>query len=111
MLPARSNTLLNEESSHMLEKSTLAQKEQIVVDEKEGHLAELDTSNFLTCECPQLEAASSKELVLIIVELRDKPSTLSQFFSGGRTGLVVRALDSGSGDPGSILGRVGVLFP
>ena len=30
---------------------------------------------------------------------------------GGRTGLVVRALDSGSGDPGSILGRVGVLFP
>ena len=31
--------------------------------------------------------------------------------AGGRTGLVVRALDSGSGDPGSILGRVGVLFP
>ena len=30
---------------------------------------------------------------------------------GGRTGLVVRALDSGSGDPGSILSRVGVLFP
>ena len=27
---------------------------------------------------------------------------------GGRTGLMVRALDSGSGDPGSILGRVGV---
>ena len=32
-------------------------------------------------------------------------------FSGERTGLVVRASDSGSGDPGSILGRVGVLFP
>ena len=31
--------------------------------------------------------------------------------SGGHTGLVVRASDSGSGDPGSILGRVGVLFP
>ena len=31
--------------------------------------------------------------------------------TGGRTGLVVRALDSGSGDPGSILSRVGVLFP
>ena len=31
--------------------------------------------------------------------------------SRGRTGLVVRASDSGSGDPGSILGRVGVLFP
>ena len=29
----------------------------------------------------------------------------------GRTGLVVRASDSGSGDPDSILGRVGVLFP
>ena len=29
----------------------------------------------------------------------------------GRTGLVVRASDSGSGDPGSILGRVGGLFP
>ena len=31
--------------------------------------------------------------------------------SGGRTGLMVRASDSGSGDPGSILGMVGVLFP
>ena len=30
---------------------------------------------------------------------------------GGRTGLVVRASDSESGDPGSILGRVGVLCP
>ena len=30
---------------------------------------------------------------------------------GERTGLVVRASDSGSGDPGSILGRVVVLFP
>ena len=30
---------------------------------------------------------------------------------GGCTGLVVRASDSGSGDPGSILGRVSVLFP
>ena len=27
---------------------------------------------------------------------------------GGRTGLMVRPSDSGSGDPGSILGRVGV---
>ena len=32
-------------------------------------------------------------------------------WGGGRTGLVVRASDSGSGDLGSILGRVGVLFP
>ena len=30
---------------------------------------------------------------------------------GERTGLVVRASDSRSGDPGSILGQVGVLFP
>ena len=30
---------------------------------------------------------------------------------GERTGLVVRASDSGSGDPGSILGWVCVLFP
>ena len=34
-----------------------------------------------------------------------------KIIEGGRTGLVVRALDSGSGDPGSILGLVGVLFP
>ena len=33
-----------------------------------------------------------------------------KLLKGGRTGLVVRASDSGSGDPGSILGRVGVLF-
>ena len=30
------------------------------------------------------------------------------FGKGGRTGLMARASDSGSGDPGSILGRVGV---
>ena len=35
----------------------------------------------------------------------------SQKYRGGRTGLMVRASDSGSGDPGSILGRFGVLFP
>ena len=29
-------------------------------------------------------------------------------YMGGRTGLMVRASDSGSGDPGSILGRVDV---
>ena len=37
--------------------------------------------------------------------------TISNFIVEERTGLAVRALDSGSGDPGSILGRVGVLFP
>ena len=38
-------------------------------------------------------------------------SRFSQDEARGRTGLVVRASDSGSGDPGSILGLVGVLFP
>ena len=33
---------------------------------------------------------------------------LFQYLLEGRTGLMVRASDSGSGDPGSILGRVGV---
>ena len=37
--------------------------------------------------------------------------TSIQLNAGERTGLVVRASDSGSGDPGSILGRVDVLFP
>ena len=38
-------------------------------------------------------------------------SVLDTLNNRGRTGLVVRASDSGSGDPGSILGGVGVLFP
>ena len=38
-------------------------------------------------------------------------AVLGRVEEGGRTGLVVRASDSGSGDPGSILDRVGVLFP
>ena len=33
---------------------------------------------------------------------------IQQNHIGGRTGLMVRASDSGSGDPVSILGRVGV---
>ena len=36
--------------------------------------------------------------------------SLQRIYLVGRTGLVVRASDSGSGDPGSILGRVAVLF-
>ena len=35
----------------------------------------------------------------------------SHILGRGRTGLVVRASDSGTGDPSSILSRVGVLFP
>ena len=38
-------------------------------------------------------------------------AVVKEYQRGGRTGLVVRASDSGSGDPGSILSRVGVLFP
>ena len=37
--------------------------------------------------------------------------TTDRLIDWERTGLVVRASDSGSGDPASILGRVGVLFP
>ena len=49
----------------------------------------------------------------VMKKIRSKMKALewSQHFPGGRTGLVVRASDSGSGDPGSILDRVGVLFP
>ena len=36
---------------------------------------------------------------------------ISQGGGGEHTGIVVRALDYGLGDPGSILGRVSVLFP
>ena len=48
-------------------------------------------------------------LVLDLVFLTMR--SCSKVLFGERTGLVVRASDSGSGDPGSILGRVGVLFP
>ena len=39
----------------------------------------------------------------------DKRLLIQKVFVGGRTGLMARASDSGSGDPGSILGRVGVI--
>ena len=44
----------------------------------------------------------------------NRPDGFSQSYRiclGEPTGLLVRASDSESGDPGSILGRVGVLFP
>ena len=52
----------------------------------------------------------------ILIDVKNATPTFKIYIflteiSGGRTGLVVRASDSGSGDPGSILGRVGVLFP
>ena len=44
-------------------------------------------------------------------KLADLNDLMTKRLNRGRTGLMVRASDSGSGDPGSILGRVGVLFP
>ena len=44
--------------------------------------------------------ANAKSMLLFVLA--------SQRAVGGRTGLMVRASDFGSGDPGSILGRVGV---
>ena len=41
-----------------------------------------------------------------IIEKKKKKKKKKKY--GGRTGLMVRASDSGSGDPGSIPGRVGV---
>ena len=80
--------------------------------------------NTETGQAPQpLLSLNKKGLWLIAVKYcrnasicdgSDMCATAQFFFwkgGGGRTGLVVRALDSGSGDPVSILGRVGVLFP
>ena len=78
--------------------------------------------NTETGQAPQpLLSLNEKELWLIAVKYcrnasicdgSDMCATAYLFFGrGGGTGLVVRALDSGSGDPGSILGRIGVLFP
>ena len=49
---------------------------------------------------PEPKWAGSKKCHICIILITE--------FLGGRTGLMVRAPDSGSGDPGSILGRVGV---
>ena len=45
------------------------------------------------------------ELLSVIFPPKQK---IVKSFKGGRTGLMVRASDFGSGGPGSILGRVGV---
>ena len=50
------------------------------------------------------------DIDLLLFGLKTKCDKI-QNIDWGRTGLVVRGSDSGSGDPGSILGRVGVLFP
>ena len=57
---------------------------------------------------PKFELVRDIMVVLVTCKYEEDPIKNE---GGGRTGLVVRASDSGSGDPGSILGRVGVLFP
>ena len=49
-----------------------------------------------------------EKIIVTCLKCRIFGLTYSVLTSGGRTGLMVRASDSGSGDPGSILGRVGV---
>ena len=71
-----------------------------------------------TIRCPYYEPSHEKTCFAQLISAIVFPTLRVQSFyfldpklRGERTGLVVRALDSGSGDPGSILGRVGVLFP
>ena len=55
---------------------------------------------------------SCRNLFSFVVYLYvSRSGSITSVGGGGRTGLVVRASDSGSGDPGSILGRVDVFFP
>ena len=69
------------------------------------------TGHFLNCIFPieyisaekAYEQHGEKTKVVAYVSIK--------YGQRGTTGLVVRASNSGSGDPGSILGRVGVLFP
>ena len=55
--------------------------------------------------------ADTAQLTCVFVFAYAKSRFSHNEAQGERTGLVVRASDSESGDPGSILGRVGVLFP
>ena len=61
------------------------------------------------CTC-KLVHPSPYKLVLNILQYTFNNLYMYNYiwYIGGRTGLMVRASDSGSGDPGSILGRVGV---
>ena len=63
-------------------------------------------SNFLLS---RRLAKASKEIVYCVTNVWKTTTICANLIYGrGRTGLMVRASDSGSGDPGSILGRVGV---
>ena len=50
-------------------------------------------------------AAAAAAATYTTISAFTSTSTIFTTNPGGRTGLVVRASDSGSGDPGSILGR------
>ena len=63
----------------------------------------METNVFVAGKCKI--RLLQNEVDIATQERECEPSTNS---IGGRTGLMVRASDSGSGDPGSILGRVGV---
>ena len=59
--------------------------------------------------CTKSHIETTKQKIINSIIRKNCP--LKSSYVGERTGLVVRALDSGSGDPSSILDRVGVLFP
>ena len=79
------------------------------IREKSGNL-------FFKCKIPQNNDFQAIQIWLYnwsflsaILVKQSQLQFLSYYnYNGGRTGLMVRASDSGSGDPGSILGRVGV---
>ena len=79
------------------------------IQHEKPELEEKKTALLKQEEDLKIELAKLEESLLEVRNIPLKHIDISCL--GGRTGLVVRASDSGSGDPGSILGRVGVLFP
>ena len=66
---------------------------------------------FYSIVCLNLTFKHNHCTILGFNEPRCEKTGFLHMRKGERTGLVVRASASGSGDPSSILGRVGVLFP
>ena len=56
----------------------------------------------------EIDAEFTEALKIADEHNKVKQKEAETYTVGGRTGLMVRASDSESGDPGSILGRVGV---
>ena len=65
----------------------------------------VDTGIF--CKCVRYLVAAYFRIIPVF-EIKFIILSASTIRPRGRTGLMARASDSGSGDPGSILGRVGV---